>query len=118
MTDRIAAYAVQGKRLVRQHRSGTPESAVLAAVRKWAARYPDVYLVRVVQAGASGVPDLLLCIRGRFVGVECKAPGKKPTALQLKHGADIERTGGLFLWGDGTTLIPELERIYHANRDT
>ena len=118
MTDRIAAYALKDKRLVRQHRSGTPESAVLAAVRQWAARYPDVYLVRVVQAGSSGVPDLLLCIRGRFVGVECKAPGKKPTALQLKHGADIARTGGLFLWGDDAALIPELERIYHANSNT
>ena len=28
--------------------------------------------------GASGVPDIIACYKGRFVGIECKANGGNP----------------------------------------
>jgi hypothetical protein len=45
--------------------------------------------------GVSGVPDFLVCLKGRFIGVECKAGKGKPTALQLKNLAEIEASGGI-----------------------
>lgn len=42
----------------------------------------------------SGVPDLLVCCNGRFVGVELKAPKGKPSELQLWNLLQIERSGG------------------------
>jgi hypothetical protein len=45
--------------------------------------------------GASGVPDFLVCLKGKFIGVECKAGKGKPTALQLKNLAEIEASGGI-----------------------
>jgi hypothetical protein len=45
--------------------------------------------------GISGVPDFLVCLKGRFIGVECKAGKGKPTALQLKNLAEIEASGGI-----------------------
>ena len=47
--------------------------------------------------GRSGVPDLVCCLRGRFVGIECKAGKNKPTPLQEKEMAAIRAAGGLTL---------------------
>lgn len=96
--------------------STTPESAVVHAVKQWAKDKPDVYIVRVVQAGEAGVPDLLLCVCGRFVGVECKAKGQAPRTNQRLHLGRITSAGGIALWGDADTLIPELDIIYQRLR--
>jgi hypothetical protein len=45
--------------------------------------------------GSSGVPDLVACIKGRFVGIEAKAGKGKPTALQDKNLAQIMDAGGI-----------------------
>lgn len=42
----------------------------------------------------AGVPDLLACYRGRFLGLEVKQPGQKPTRLQLHVLGRIEAAGG------------------------
>lgn len=47
--------------------------------------------------GRSGVPDVVGCYRGRFISVEYKANGGKPTALQLKNMEDIRKCGGVAL---------------------
>ena len=44
--------------------------------------------------GNSGVPDYLVCYRGKFVAIECKAGGNTPTALQLDHIRRIVESGG------------------------
>lgn len=47
--------------------------------------------------GRSGVPDDVGCYQGFFIGVEYKANGGKPTALQLKNMDDIRKCGGIAL---------------------
>lgn len=42
----------------------------------------------------SGVPDLLVCYRGRFLGLEIKAENGKPSELQLHHLEQIRKAGG------------------------
>jgi Holliday junction resolvase len=54
--------------------------------------------------GKSGVPDLVACIKGRFIGIECKANGNKPTALQLKNLVDIATAGGVAFVVDDQTI--------------
>jgi hypothetical protein len=41
-----------------------------------------------------GIPDLLVCYRGRFVGLEVKQPGEKPSAKQKQILGEIEAAGG------------------------
>tara|TARA_R110000868_G_scaffold15115_1_gene69313 strand:+ start:743 stop:1057 length:315 start_codon:yes stop_codon:yes gene_type:complete len=43
---------------------------------------------------SSGVPDIVACYNGTFFGLECKANGNKPTALQSKNLVDISKAGG------------------------
>lgn len=38
--------------------------------------------------GRSGVPDIVCCVNGKFLAIECKAGTNKPTALQVR---EIER---------------------------
>ena len=45
--------------------------------------------------GASGVPDIIGCYKGRFFAIECKAGKGKTTALQDKNIAQIIAQGGL-----------------------
>jgi Holliday junction resolvase len=44
--------------------------------------------------GKQGAPDFLVCLSGRFVGIECKAGSNRPTALQEKNLEQIEKAGG------------------------
>lgn len=43
----------------------------------------------------SGIPDLLVCCNGYFVGVEVKAPNGKPSELQLWNIEKIKESGGI-----------------------
>ena len=54
--------------------------------------------------GRSGVPDVIVCYRGRFIGIECKAGKNKPTPLQLRELAAIEAAGGTSLVVNETNL--------------
>jgi hypothetical protein len=54
--------------------------------------------------GASGVPDIVACLKGRFIGIECKANGNKPTALQQMNLDQIATQGGIALVIDETNV--------------
>ena len=54
--------------------------------------------------GSSGVPDIVACYKGKFIGIECKANGGTPTALQQKHLVDIAVAGGKSLVIDETNI--------------
>lgn len=43
----------------------------------------------------AGVPDILACINGRFVGIEVKRPGGKVSALQKYNIEQIRASGGV-----------------------
>jgi len=45
--------------------------------------------------GSSGVPDVVACLDGRFVGIECKANGGKLSALQERALTAITQKGGI-----------------------
>lgn len=47
--------------------------------------------------GASGVPDVICCYKGRFFGFECKAGKNKPTTLQDINIEAIRKAGGYAL---------------------
>lgn len=43
----------------------------------------------------SGIPDLLVCCNGYFLGVELKAENGKPSELQLWNIEKIRKAGGI-----------------------
>jgi Holliday junction resolvase len=45
--------------------------------------------------GRSGVPDIIACVAGHFLAIECKAGTNKPTALQVREIENIRLAGGV-----------------------
>lgn len=43
----------------------------------------------------SGIPDLIVCLNGHFVGIEVKAEKGKPSELQKYNIKKIEEAGGI-----------------------
>jgi Holliday junction resolvase len=60
--------------------------------------------------GRSGVPDIICCLNGNFIGIECKAGDNKPTALQNKNLEEIQAAGG-FAFIINEDNIDSLERV-------
>ena len=50
----------------------------------------------------SGIPDLLVCCNGYFLGVEVKAPNGKPSELQKRNIQKINDSNGF-----GIVLFPD-----------
>ena len=66
----------------------------------------------------SGIPDLLVCCDGVFLGVELKAARGKPSDLQLKHLHRIRDSGGLaiLLFPKDLELFKNLIRAIQKNK--
>lgn len=47
------------------------------------------------QYGTAGIPDIIVCYKGRFIAFECKKIGGKPTLLQKITINKIIQAGGL-----------------------
>lgn len=73
----------------------TPEAKVKKKVTEILKAHGAYYFYPVTGGyGASGVPDIIGCINGRFFGIECKAGRGTTTALQEKNIKQIRDTGG------------------------
>lgn len=80
--------------------AATPEKRVKDKIVKILKEFSAYYFYPVSGGfGRSGVPDIVVCFRGRFIGIEVKADAKKnpPTALQEKNLKEIRDNGGVAL---------------------
>jgi riboflavin biosynthesis pyrimidine reductase len=76
--------------------ASTPEKKVKDAVKKILNSHNAYYFSPVTGGfGTSGIPDIVACIQGKFIGIETKAGKGKPTALQEKNLMNIMNTGGI-----------------------
>jgi hypothetical protein len=92
----------------------TPEAKVKAKVRVILKELGAYYTMPVTGGfGTSGAPDFLVCLDGRFVGIECKAGKGKTTALQDKNLEGITKAGGLALVVNEINL-PELKELLNG----
>lgn len=80
-----------------------------------------IWATKITSATRSGCPDIILCIKGDFVGVELKRPGSpsraegKVSDLQLLNLQSIQRAGG---FSYVVKYFEDFELIlnYHLNR--
>lgn len=77
----------------------TPEGIVKAHVKAVLKSYGAHYQMPVTGGyGRSGASDFLVCYRGFFIAIECKADKtKKLTPLQENAGIAVRAAGGWFL---------------------
>ena len=79
--------------------ASTPESKVKKAVKIMLDAQGAYYFFPATGGyGRSGVPDIIVCYRGKFIAIECKAGDNVPTALQNRELERIYNMGGYALW--------------------
>lgn len=79
----------------------------MAAIRKECERRGwFVFKVHGSAFQMPGLPDLVVCAEGRFLGIEVKRPGGKPTAVQDAVHAAIRRAGGQVIVATGAEDLP------------
>lgn len=93
----------------------TPEKKVkdqVVAILKGAGAY--YFFPATHGYGRSGVPDIVACVDGVFLAIECKAGKGKPTALQVRELERIRIAGGVAVVVNELNLDmlpPLLERL-------
>jgi len=104
--------------------SMSPEGKVKKKVRELLQRHCVYYTMPVTGGfGRQGAPDFICCVRGYFVGVECKAGANQPTALQRAVALTIEQSGGIAItiWEDNLydlkNVLDNIERLYRLRTD-
>lgn len=95
----------------------TPEKAVkdkVVAILKQEGAY--YFFPATHGFGRSGVPDVVACVNGHFLGIECKAGKNKPTALQIREIENIRHAGGVAVvvneenWDMLTALVRKIKQ--------
>ena len=74
------------------------EKDIVAAIRRYLGTLgDDVFFWKEHGGpyGVSGVPDIICCYKGRFLGLEAKLPGSRLTPLQRRALEKINRAGGI-----------------------
>lgn len=54
--------------------------------------------------GRAGIPDIICCVRGYFLAIECKAGKGKTTALQEREIDAIHEAGGVAIVVNETNI--------------
>lgn len=89
----------------------TPEAKVKKAVRQVLDGLGAYYVMPVTGGyGKQGAPDFLVCLKGKFIGIETKAGKGRLTALQEMNLKQIIGAGGvsLVIREDDVKYLPSL----------
>lgn len=74
------------------------ERDIVAAIKRYLASLGSDVFFWKEHGGAystAGIPDIICCYKGRFLGLEAKLPGGKLTELQKRALDKINRAGGI-----------------------
>ena len=89
------------------------EKRIENSIKNWLETNNHWYIK--VQGGSnnpsSGVPDLLACIKGTFVGIEVKTPTGRTTKIQDYQIDQINKSGGI------AVVITSLEQLRMELKD-
>lgn len=95
----------------------TPEAKVKAAVRKVLVEEGVYYFSPAANGyGRAGIPDVICCVAGTFLAIECKAGKGTTTALQDRELEAIRANGGatLVIREDNIDRVRDTVRILKA----
>lgn len=94
----------------------------MTAIRKYLASLgSDVFFWKEHGSvyGTNGVPDIICCYKGRFLGLECKLPGGRLTELQKRTIEKINRAGGVACRVESVEDVKRvIERVDLERRDS
>jgi Holliday junction resolvase len=94
----------------------TPESKVKTAVRKMLNAFDIYHFMPPANGfGRAGIPDIVGCMNGHFIAIECKAGKGTTTALQDRELNAILNAGGTTYIARESNL-DELQQLLREKR--
>lgn len=60
------------------------EQDIQKKIKDWLEKQ-GAYVVKVISASKAGIPDLLVCYKGKFIGIEVKTPKTKTNVSDLQN---------------------------------
>ena len=91
------------------------EAALIQKIRNYLKTVPKCFFWKEHggQYGTAGIPDIIVCYRGRFVALEAKVGKNKPTKLQAATIEAIRKAGGIaavvYSVDEVRTILSEME---------
>jgi Holliday junction resolvase len=83
----------------------TPEKKVKQKVVAILKKFGAYYFYPVMAGyGSSGIPDIIVCFKGRFIAIECKAGKNQPTVLQQRNIDVIKKNEGIAIVVNESTI--------------
>ena len=68
-----------------------------------------IYAHKNITTNKKGIPDIICCVHGKYLALEIKQPGGKPTELQLYNIKQIRESGGMaqvvYSWNDVEEIL-------------
>lgn len=100
--------------ITRQTKVGvyTDEAKILKDVKEVLELLDECCVLRQEAVHRSGIPDLVLCYKGRFIAIELKDDKGTPSALQKVWQAKIQAASGISIIAD--SVYPILEALHCA----
>lgn len=92
-----------------------PETKFKERVQKDLAKLISCYSLKTQERARRGVPDLLICLKGRYVAIELKVDGETPTLLQTYVIQRIRAAGGIAFsstpsqWDEHYAMLKEIK---------
>ncbi len=86
------------------------ESQLIQNIRKYLQTLPECFFWKEHggQYGTAGIPDIIVCHKGRFIALEAKIGRNQPTRLQAATIDQIRRAGGK---AEVVRTVEEVKRI-------
>ena len=66
------------------------EKTIVDSIKQYLSSVPNLFYWK-----EPGIPDIIVCYKGKFIAFECKRPGGKPTLLQKITLNKIEKAKGI-----------------------
>ena len=96
--------------------AATPEKKVKDKVKKFLDSIGAYHFSPMTGGfGRSGVPDIIVCLKSKFIAIECKANGGKTTMLQEKNIDAIRVNKGIAMVVDENNIELMKEVINDIN---
>jgi hypothetical protein len=80
-----------------------PETVFYQRIKPYLEALPYSFVLRMQQEAIRGTPDIIMCVRGRFVALELKKSAKAPVTKLQKYVLEMVRRAG----GYGEVCYPE-----------
>ena len=94
------------------------EAVLIQKIRKYLATVPECFFWKEHggQYGTAGIPDIIVCHKGRFIALEAKVGRNTPTTLQAATIDQIRKAGGtavvVYSVEDVRAVISKKEALY------